>query len=105
MDRDKTIVVSDLHVDTWDGKVVNGKDKLEHFFDFLEWIEPFTETFVINGDLFDAPPKGDSIIPTYEKIVMRLLEFAKGKNFYYFIGNHDIGLCHQPANFFPYFSF
>ncbi len=92
LERDKTIVVSDLHVDTWAGKYVNGETKLEHFLRFLNWIEPFTETFVINGDLFDAPPIGETIIPTYEKVIQELLNFAKGKNCYYFIGNHDIGM-------------
>lgn len=92
MKRNKTIIVSDLHVDTWAGQFADGEAKLDHFFKFLNWIEPFTKTFVINGDLFDAPPMGETIIPTYEKVIHELLKFAKGKNCYYFIGNHDIGM-------------
>ncbi len=92
--KDKIVVVSDLHVDTWKDDVkFFGKTKLEHFMDFLDWIEPFTATFVINGDLFDAPPPNDSnLLPNYERVIQRLTRLAKNSKLYYFIGNHDIGL-------------
>ena len=93
MGKDKTVVVSDLHIDTWNDKKFYGKTKLQHFFDFLQWIEPVTATFVINGDLFDAPPpKNTDILPTYETVISGLIELAATTEVYYFIGNHDIGL-------------
>ena len=84
--RDKTVVVSDLHVDTWK------EEKFGHFYKFLEEIGPETKTFVINGDLFDAPPMGDTVIPRFGEFINKLYKFAKGKNVYYFIGNHDLGI-------------
>lgn len=93
MKKDKVVVISDLHADTWsDDKNIFGKTKLEHFFDFLDWIEPFASTLVINGDLLDAPPAPNTdILPTYEKVILRLAKLAQGTRLYYFIGNHDIG--------------
>ena len=94
MVKDKTVIVSDLHIDTWNQtKQFNGKTKQQHFFAFLDWITPFTATFIINGDLFDAPPgKGKDLWPTHEEVLTRLSLLAQDTNLYYFIGNHDLGL-------------
>jgi len=74
------VVVSDLHVDTWN-RAREGREKREtSFFDFLRTIERSTMELIINGDLLDAPPnphdlwEGDgialrgSILPKYEGI-------------------------------------
>lgn len=94
MEKDKTVVISDLHIDTWsrDNKI-SGKTKFAHFIDFLNWIKPFTARLIINGDLVDAPPpKGHDIFPTYHNIFQSLINLTKSMEVYYFIGNHDIGL-------------
>lgn len=90
--KDKTVIISDLHIDTWKAdKKVLGKTKLEHFYNFLEWIEPFTERLVINGDLLEAPPQGgEDILPTHYELTSRLLDLSNTVKIYYFVGNHDI---------------
>ncbi|HEX9533017.1 MAG TPA: metallophosphoesterase [bacterium] len=78
------VVVSDLHVDTWD-RAPGGRGKREGaFFDFLRTIERTTMEVFINGDLLDAPPNPEdtwqregfalkgSILPKYENVLAEL---------------------------------
>lgn len=96
----RTIIVSDLHVDTWGaekyGKGDRSKAKLEHWTDFLDWCSQANITeLVINGDLMDAPPYEGNISFTSEaasRAVEKLLAYAKDHRVTYIYGNHDIGI-------------
>jgi UDP-2,3-diacylglucosamine pyrophosphatase LpxH len=50
-----SIVVSDIHVDTWTGPE---DSKYSAFLQFLDWVknEPRLKDFYINGDIMDFPP-------------------------------------------------
>jgi len=99
MIRDGTIIVSDLHVDTWtDRKLGTGKTKRDHFFHFLDWCEKVgIRELVLNGDLMDLPPwegqesfrEGPSIA---RDTVERLVELSSRIQITYVPGNHDIGI-------------
>ncbi len=93
------IIVSDLHIDTWDnGEKIQGKTKARHFLDFLESVTPDIEALYIAGDLIDMPPvRGRDIVPkgsVAEKVMGGLVAFASkpDKDLIYLVGNHDIGI-------------
>jgi UDP-2,3-diacylglucosamine pyrophosphatase LpxH len=96
-----TIIVSDLHVDTWPpaetyGEPGREKTKLDHWRDFLNWCaEQNADELIINGDLLDAPPyKGEECFTTgpAREAVDALLAYAKNHRVTYIYGNHDIGI-------------
>jgi UDP-2,3-diacylglucosamine pyrophosphatase LpxH len=97
---DRTIIVSDLHVDTWTARKIRatGKTKKEHFFELLDWCEGAkVREFVINGDVMDLPPyEGQSTFcpgPSIARdVVERLIAFAAKVPVAYIYGNHDIGI-------------
>lgn len=94
MAKDKTIVISDLHVDTWKNHQVSGKPKIDYFTRFIEHVvKPEAATLVINGDILDAPPAEDEdVLPMYREVIELLVSLTATTNVYYFVGNHDIGL-------------
>jgi hypothetical protein len=79
-----TIIVSDLHVDTWDGRRYGRgerrKTKLQHWCDFLDWCEnEQVNELIVNGDLTDAPPYEGNISfrrQTERLAIERLLAYA-----------------------------
>lgn len=96
----RTVVVSDLHIDTWtDRKIARtGKSRKEHFFELLDWCERVkVRELVINGDLMDFPPySGQYSFPEGPSIsrdvVERLISFGSVVPVTYIYGNHDIGI-------------
>jgi len=96
----RTIIVSDLHIDTWTERKIGatGKSKKEHFFDMLDWCEQAAvRELVINGDLMDLPPYvGQFAFPagpcTARDVVDRLVRFASKVQLTCVFGNHDIGV-------------
>ncbi len=70
----EVVVVSDLHVDTWD-RAAEGRQAREHsFFEFINTIARTTKQLVVNGDLLDTPPnpidtREGGIFPKYESII------------------------------------
>ncbi|MFB3882369.1 MAG: metallophosphoesterase [Armatimonadota bacterium] len=95
----RTIIVSDLHVDTWEdelyGQGSRRKTKLDHWRDLLDWCAARNADLVINGDLMDAPPyQGDRCFTTgpARGAVEALLAYAKDNRVTYIYGNHDIGV-------------
>lgn len=96
----RSIIVSDLHVDTWTddlyGEGARKKTKLDHWSDFLNWCEEKQiDELVINGDLMDAPPyEGDSCFASEitRRAVQRLGAYAVKRKVTYVYGNHDIGM-------------
>ncbi len=82
------ILISDLHIDRWD------RDKKDHFFDFLDYVEKSASCLYVLGDIFDFPAlKNDSIWPKHQEIIMRLRNMpSKNIPLTYIIGNHDISL-------------
>ncbi len=86
--RNLQIFISDLHVDRWD------RERKEHFFEFLDYVEKNAQTLYVLGDIFDFPPlKGETVWPRHKLLISRLLEFPKkGIPLVYLIGNHDISL-------------
>jgi UDP-2,3-diacylglucosamine pyrophosphatase LpxH len=98
----RTILVSDLHVESWDEDRLIGpkrRTRKEHFFKFLDWCQNDgdVQELIINGDLMDMPPyKGflafqdENRIPS--QVIRRLLEFAKTKPITFIAGNHDIAM-------------
>lgn len=94
MAKDKTIVISDLHIETWKNHQVNGKPKIDYFTEFIEQVvKPEAANLVINGDILDAPPAEDEdVLPMYREVIELLVKLTATINVYYFVGNHDIGL-------------
>jgi len=96
----RTIIVSDLHVDTWGDELYGDeprrKTKLDHWCDFLDWCaRTKIGELIINGDLMDAPPyKGEACFTTgpARQAVEKLLAYAKDHPVTYIYGNHDIGI-------------
>jgi UDP-2,3-diacylglucosamine pyrophosphatase LpxH len=95
----RTIIVSDLHVDTWTdepfGEGDRRKTKLAHWCDLLDWCAAKNVELVINGGLMDAPPyKGERCFTTgpAREAVENLLAYAKDHPVTYIYGNHDIGI-------------
>jgi UDP-2,3-diacylglucosamine pyrophosphatase LpxH len=94
----RTIIVSDLHIDTWNSEKLNGKTRKEHFFDLLDWCEQTKiREFVINGDLINIPPYvGQTVFnettSLSRDVVERLVKFAANVPVTYIFGNHDIGI-------------
>ncbi|MFA5867135.1 MAG: metallophosphoesterase [Actinomycetota bacterium] len=93
------IIVSDLHIDTWDnGEKTQGKTKARHFLDFLEAKTPEIEALYIAGDLMDMPPvRNHDVVPkgsVAEQVMSGLVAFASkpDKDLVYLVGNHDIGI-------------
>jgi len=109
----RTVIVSDLHVDTWDnrkyGRGDRRKTKLKHWCDFLDWCEAKdVDELVINGDLTDAPPyRGNvSFASSIERrAIARLIAYAGRRQVTYVYGNHDIGIsgirCHRNSTLPP----
>ncbi|MBS1717578.1 MAG: metallophosphoesterase [Armatimonadetes bacterium] len=51
------VIVSDLHIDTWKDPTGQRTDKSPEFLAFLDQVqESGIPTFILNGDLWDAPP-------------------------------------------------
>jgi UDP-2,3-diacylglucosamine pyrophosphatase LpxH len=104
-EKTNIIIVSDLHIDTWDqsGKF-KGKTKEEHFLDFLEQKKATTRSLYIVGDLLDLPPeRGRDAFPTggaVDRVLTRLIELSRQPDTFvvYVIGNHDIGLSGLRVN-------
>ncbi len=96
----RTIIVSDLHVDTWRdelyGEGDRHKTKLDHWCDLLNWCTAKSiDELVINGDLMDAPPyEGNTCFttPQARQAIEKLLAYAKDHRVTYVYGNHDIGI-------------
>ncbi len=95
----KVIIVSDLHIDTWDnGQKTQGKTKARHFLDFLEAKTPKIDALYIAGDLMDMPPvRNRDVVPkggVAEQAMSGLVDFASkpDKDLVYLVGNHDIGI-------------
>jgi UDP-2,3-diacylglucosamine pyrophosphatase LpxH len=96
----RSIIVSDLHVDTWTdepyGEGERRKSKLAHWCDFLDWCEgKQIDELIINGDLMDAPPYQGNTCFTSEiarQAVERLAAYAATRRVTYVYGNHDIGI-------------
>ena len=109
----RTIIVSDLHVDTWRGerygRAPRRKNKLAHWCDFLDWCEEKQiDELIINGDLMDAPPYDGNtcfISPIARQAVERLILYARKRKVTYVYGNHDIGIsglrCAGDGNLTP----
>ncbi len=100
-----TIIVSDLHIDTWDqSRKLKGKTKEKHFLDFLEHKAPTTRFLYIGGDLLDLPPeRGKDAFPTggaVDRVLAKLIELSREPDTFvvYLIGNHDIGLSGLRVN-------
>jgi len=82
--RGEIVIVSDLHIDTWDRAPEGRQERERAFFDFLATIERTTMELFINGDLLDAPPNPEdtwqgegfalkgSVLPKYEGILAAL---------------------------------
>jgi UDP-2,3-diacylglucosamine pyrophosphatase LpxH len=80
------VILSDLHVDTWDRAPEGRQERERVFFEFLRAMQPTTMELIINGDLLDAPPSPDdvwvgegvklrgSLLPKYESIIVALGE-------------------------------
>jgi UDP-2,3-diacylglucosamine pyrophosphatase LpxH len=78
------VVVSDLHVDTWDRAPGGRQERERRFLEFLQAMKATTMEMIINGDLLDAPPSPDdswsgngveirgSVLPKYEGIIAAL---------------------------------
>jgi UDP-2,3-diacylglucosamine pyrophosphatase LpxH len=96
----RSIIVSDLHVDTWTeelyGEGDRRKSKLVHWCDLLDWCEQKQiDEFIVNGDLMDAPPyQGNTCFTSAiaREAVERLLTYAAKRRATYVYGNHDIGI-------------
>ena len=96
----RSIIVSDLHVDTWTeesyGEGDRKKNKLAHWCDLLDWCEgKQIEELILNGDLMDAPPyEGNSSFTSgiARRAVERLVAYAARRKVTYVYGNHDIGI-------------
>jgi UDP-2,3-diacylglucosamine pyrophosphatase LpxH len=94
------MIVSDLHVDTWDerlyGQGARRKKKLDHWADFLAFCEQASvDEVIIDGDLMDAPPYEGNVSFTSEiarEAVRLLLDYASKHSVTYVFGNHDIGI-------------
>ena len=96
----RTIIVSDLHADTWTDRKIRstGKDKKQHFFEFLDWCGGAgIRELIINGDLMDLPPyEGQFAFPVGQSVardvVVELEKLASNVQVTYVFGNHDIGV-------------
>ena len=96
----RTIIVSDLHTDTWDdckyGRGKQAKTKLAHWCEFLDWCEgAHVSGLIINGDFMDAPPYEGNTAFTSKitaQAFERLVTYARSHEVTYIYGNHDIGV-------------
>jgi UDP-2,3-diacylglucosamine pyrophosphatase LpxH len=96
----RRIILSDLHVDTWTDRKIRGtgKNKKEHFNDFMDWCESANiKEFIINGDLMDFPPYTGYISFTESSgtargVINRIARLADKIPVTYIFGNHDIGI-------------
>ncbi len=96
----RTIIVSDLHVDTWTDRRIgdSGKTRRDLFFEFLAACKQAeVRELVLNGDLMDFPPyEGQFSFPEgpciARDVVERLVQFAAEVPVTYVFGNHDIGI-------------
>lgn len=82
--RGEIVVVSDLHIDTWDRAPEGRQAREQAFLEFLRTIERTTMELYVNGDLLDAPPDPEdtwqsdafalkgSIFPKYEEVLASL---------------------------------
>jgi len=94
--KDQVVVVSDLHVDTWNRRTANGRSKQEAFPQFLSEIRPRTRKLYITGDLFDLPPREydqAGIMARFGGTLSSLLEFSSSSKVFWLVGNHDVGAC------------
>lgn len=102
--KNNIVVISDLHLDTWDSRKIKGKTKEEHFLDCLAQKKATTKYLYIIGDLMDLPPeRGTDAFPDgspAQRVIAKLIEFSREPNTFvvYLVGNHDIGLSGFRAN-------
>ena len=101
MASDRLILISDVHIDEWNGDlgVDQAGAKAARFLEFLQWVADAGAAgtvgqFYINGDLIDVPQQDRSpLLPEYEAILEGFKGIiAAGVKFGYVIGNHDSGL-------------
>lgn len=79
--KGEIVILSDLHVDTWDRAAEGREERERRFFEFLRVIKRTTMELYINGDLLDAPPNPEdtwrgegfalkaSVLPKYEGVL------------------------------------
>lgn len=101
MGKSKSIILSDLHIDTWETDArrirLNGKTREEHFHDFLEAKRKEIDRLYIVGDLLDLPPEQEGDVFPKDGIASRVfkeliaLSGKDGIRIFYVFGNHDIG--------------
>lgn len=95
--KTKTVIVSDLHIDTW--------QTAAPFREFLAAIGPDTKTLYVNGDLMDMPPaRGEDVCPAGSpaaEAMGALVEFARQEDagLVYVVGNHDVGVSGLRINY------
>lgn len=98
---DRTILVSDLHIDEWNGDVpVVRREKQRAFLDFLSWVAAAGRNrrvgrFCILGDVVDVPPQqsAEMLMSRYAETMAGLQAILDaGIEVRYIIGNHDVGL-------------
>jgi UDP-2,3-diacylglucosamine pyrophosphatase LpxH len=100
------VMLSDLHMDTWDRAPEGRPERERRFLEFLRAMQPSTMELIINGDLVDAPPSPDdtwegdgviirgSLLPKYEGIIAALAELNNSSPVplpvTILYGNHDM---------------
>jgi predicted MPP superfamily phosphohydrolase len=78
--KDKTIIVSDLHIGS-------GESHIAKFVEFLETIE--YDTIIFNGDIFELLYYHKDKMKEHWQYVTKIRKLIKGKKVYYLPGNHD----------------
>lgn len=113
MPKDKTVVVSDIHAETWtdDPILHTDRTKLALFIEFLnDFVKTNAETLVINGDLFDVPDYQDPprpILPHYANLLAALANLTTTNpptKIYWVIGNHELGLSGLDVDDYQHFK-
>lgn len=97
---DRAVLISDVHIDEWEGDLPEQYgQKRQAFLDFLAWVaeggrQGQVGRLVIGGDIFDAPQRDDvALLPRYEDVLEALRAvLAAGVKLAYVVGNHDSGL-------------
>lgn len=78
--KDKTIIVSDLHIGS-------GESHIAKFVEFLETLE--FDTIIFNGDIFELLYYRKEKMKEHWQYVTKIRKLIKGKKVYYLPGNHD----------------
>ncbi len=101
------VLISDLHIDTWDRAVGGRANREAEFLTFLQAIARNTMELYINGDLFDTPPNPEdtwhgngfdltgSVLPKYENVLGAICDLNNMRPLPVLVtllyGNHDMG--------------